>query len=132
MPALPHGVNALFFALTAVALLPNAAALALPARSVASLAVGFGAAILTFVVAALIGSFLYLVPAVVIAVLAAREWSYRWCLLSLPAVALAYLLFEVAWPLRWPFLVLTLAAYAVPLVARRLRFHAKVAPSGPP
>lgn len=118
---MPQGASALFFALTAVALVPNAVALALPARSVASLAVGFGAAIVTFVVAALIGSFLYPVPAVVIAVLAAREWGYRWCLVSLPVVALAYLLFEVLWPLRWPFLVLTLAAYAIPVVAHRRR-----------
>lgn len=106
-----------------VALLPNAVALALPTRSVASLAVGFGAAILTFVVAALIGSFLYPVPAVVIAVLAAREWSYRWCLVSVPAVAVAYLLFEVLWPVQWPFLVLTLGAYAIPVVVRRRRRH---------
>lgn len=104
-----------------MALLPNVVALALPSRSLASLAVGFGAAVLTFVVAALLGSFLYLVPAVVIAVLAAREWSYRWCLLSLPLVALAYLLFQILWPLRWPFLVLTLGAYAIPVVVHRRR-----------
>ncbi len=116
--------GAVFWVLTVVALAGNTTALALPARSIASLAVGFGAALLTFVVADLIGSFLYLVPAVVIAVLAAREWGYRWCLVSLPAVAVAYFLFEVVLPLRWPFLVLTLCAYAIPLVQQiRRRRH---------
>lgn len=106
----------LFLVLTAVAVVANAAALVLPSRSVASLAAGFGSAILTFVIAALIGSFLWLLPAVVIAVLAAREWGYRWCLVALPAVAVAYFLFFYADRRdRWVFLVLTLLAYAVPL-----------------
>jgi hypothetical protein len=117
--------NAVFWVLTAVALAANAVALALPARSIVSIAVGFGAAVLTFFVADLIGSFLYLVPAVVVAVLAAREWGYRWCLVSLPAVAIAYLLFEVVRPLHWPFMLLTICAYAIPFVqqVRRRRAH---------
>jgi hypothetical protein len=117
--------NAVFWALTSAALIANAAAVALPARSIASLVVGFGAALLTFVIADLIGSFLYLVPAVVVAVLAAREWSYRWCLVSLPAVAAAYFLFEVLRPLHWPFLLLTLCAYAIPVVHRIRRPRAR-------
>ena len=121
-----RSVDWVFLALTVAALIPNALALALPGRSGVSLVVGFGAAILTFAIAALIGQFLSVVPAVVIAVLAAREWSYRWCLLSLPLVAVAYLLFEVLWPLRWPFLVLTLCAYAIPVVVRRRRLSRAV------
>ena len=109
-----HSPGAVVLALTVVALIPNALALALPARSVASLVVGLGAAILTFAVAALVGSFLYLVPAVVVAVLVAREWAYRWCLVSVPVAVVAYGLFNVVSALRWPLLLLTLGAYAIP------------------
>ncbi len=123
MLSLLESGNAVVLALTAVALIPNALALALPVRSNASLMVGFAATILTFAVAAFIGSFLYLVPAVVIAVLAAREWGYRWCLVSLPAVAVAYFSFDIVWPVRWPFLLLTLCAYALPVWVHLRRRH---------
>lgn len=118
------GTSPVFWALAAVVLVVNAAALALPSRSVASLVVGFAGALVTFAVAALIGSFVYLLPAVVVAVLAAREWSYRWCLVSLPVVAVAYFLLVIARPVRWPFLALILCGYAVPAavhLARRRR-----------
>ncbi|MGH2929549.1 MAG: hypothetical protein ACREQM_14330 [Candidatus Dormibacteraceae bacterium] len=111
VPPIPS--PALFWCLVVLALVVNAAALALPSRSIASLAVGVGAALVTYVAAALVSPSLDLLPAVVVAVLAAREWGYRWCLVSLPAVALAYLAFDVVRSPRWPLVALTLLAYAI-------------------
>lgn len=113
--AAASGSPALFWVGVAIVVVANAAAVALPPRSLASLLVGIGATFLAYVVGVLIGEFLDALPALVAAVLVARSWSFRWCLLSLPLAIAAYLLFDVLTHWRWPLLALTLGAYALAL-----------------